>query len=135
MNNSRPIRSPSPLAGVDDVATEETSSPELTVVQFRHRRRPGDGTSVTQHPTLTLSRTLIESSSVDTGGKRSSASYSDPGKKGRRVTAAEGLDKRGKRRMQNNLAQRAFRARRKITNKHVRRVSSSYIRLACGVVS
>jgi hypothetical protein len=44
----------------------------------------------------------------------------DPDEKANRAAAAEGLSKGDKRRMQNKLAQRAFRARSKIVNKHVR---------------
>jgi len=43
----------------------------------------------------------------------------DPSEKADRAAAAEGLNKGDKRRMQNKLAQRAFRARSKIVNKHV----------------
>jgi hypothetical protein len=118
MKNNGPIRSPSPLFGVDAVATEETTSPELTEVQIRQRKRPSEGTPVLRHPSLILSRALIQSLSVDPGGKRSSASHPDPEEKGRRAAAAEGLNKSDKRRMQNKFAQRAHRARNKIANKH-----------------
>lgn len=135
MKKNGPIRSPSPLFGVDDVASEETTSPELTEVQSRHRKRPSEGTPITRHPSLILSRALNQSLSVDTGGKRSSAYHSDPEEKGRRAAAAEGLDKSDKRRMQDKFAQRAFRARSKIANKHVSRVPTLYIHLSCRVVS
>jgi hypothetical protein len=131
MNNNRPIRSPSPLAAADDVATDGTSSPELTEITTRHRKGPSDGTPITRHPSLSLSTILNLSLNGDICGKRSSASQPDLEEKGRRAAVAEGLDKSEKRRMQNKLAQRAFRARSKITNKHVGRVSSSYIRLTC----
>lgn len=49
----------------------------------------------------------------------------DPSEKADRAAAAEGLNKGDKRRMQNKLAQRAFRARSKIVNKHVSICSSS----------
>jgi hypothetical protein len=134
MNNNGPIRSPCPLSGVEDVATEETISPELTEVRTRHRELPSDGTPITQYPSLTLSRILNQSFSVDTGGIRLSASHPDLKETRRRAAAAEGLDKSDKRRMQNKLAQRACRARSKITNKHVSRIPSLYIRLPCRVV-
>jgi hypothetical protein len=43
----------------------------------------------------------------------------DPEEKAMRAAAAEGLAKPDKRRMQNKLAQRAFRARSRVTNKQV----------------
>ena len=107
---------------------EEGSSPELTEIhdhnnhEHGHRRRASD-TTPSRTPTTSKRRNASLSISTGTGGggsrRRMSTSHLDPEEKARRAAAAEGLDKGDKRRMQNKLAQRAFRARSKIVNKTV----------------
>ena len=107
---------------------EEGSSPELTEIhehndhEHGHRRRASD-TTPSRTPTISKRRNTSLSISAGTGGggsrRRMSTSHLDPEEKARRASAAEGLDKGDKRRMQNKLAQRAFRARSKIVNKSV----------------
>jgi hypothetical protein len=101
-------RSPSPLFEVD-----ETSSPELTELQ-QPRRRASESLSSTPRDGHSSKRRGFSLSIPQ------DRSRLDPDEKANRAAAAEGLSKGDKRRMQNKLAQRAFRARSKIVNKHVR---------------
>ena len=102
------IRSPSPLFEVD-----ETPSPELTELQHP-RRRASESYSSTPRGERSSSKRRGFSMSIPQDRSRL-----DPDEKANRAAAAEGLNKGDKRRMQNKLAQRAFRARSKIVNKHV----------------
>lgn len=110
-NNVKPAtRSPSPLYEID-----ETSSPELTEVATIRQR----SFSVSDSP---LCIDIPKRFSLGGGGKvgrRLSTSALDPEEKAMRAAMAEGLSKGDKRRMQNKLAQRAFRARNKVVNKQV----------------
>ena len=110
------IRSPSPLFEVD-----ETPSPELTELQHP-RRRASESYSSTPRGERSSSKRRGFSMSIPQDRSRL-----DPDEKANRAAAAEGLNKGDKRRMQNKLAQRAFRARSKIVNKHVSSSSSSFI--------
>jgi len=103
------IRSPSPLFEVD-----ETSSPELTELQHPRRRASESCSVSTPRGVRSLSKRRGLSMSISQDRSRL-----DPDEKANRAAAAEGLNKGDKRRMQNKLAQRAFRARSKIVNKHV----------------
>jgi len=107
-------RSPSPLFEVDD-----TSSPELTELQHP-RRRASESFSVSTPRDGSSSKRRVYSMSIPQDRSRL-----DPDEKANRAAAAEGLNKGDKRRMQNKLAQRAFRARSKIVNKHVSTFPSS----------
>lgn len=107
-------RSPSPLFEVDD-----TSSPELTELQHP-RRRASESFSVSTPRDGSGSKRRVYSLSIPQDRSRL-----DPDEKANRAAAAEGLNKGDKRRMQNKLAQRAFRARSKIVNRHVSTFPSS----------
>ena len=107
-------RSPSPLYEVDT-----TPSPELTELQHP-RRRASESFSVSTPRDGSSSKRRGYSMSIPQDRSRL-----DPDEKANRAAAAEGLNKGDKRRMQNKLAQRAFRARSKIVNKHVSTFSSS----------
>jgi Asp-tRNA(Asn)/Glu-tRNA(Gln) amidotransferase B subunit len=96
----------------------DDSSPELNEIQ-QSRRRASDTTPSSSLPPLSTRKRRVASISITTSGSRMSTSHLDPEEKARRAAAAEGLDKGDKRRMQNKLAQRAFRARSKIVNKSV----------------
>jgi hypothetical protein len=106
----QPIRSPSPLFEVD-----ETPSPELTEVPHL-RRRASESVSYSTHRDESSNSTKRRGYSISTPSERV---HLDSDEKARRAAAAEGLSKGDKRRMQNKLAQRAFRARSKVVNKHV----------------
>jgi hypothetical protein len=92
---------------------DEESSPEMTEIIATRRNT----FSASESPLdLDIPR---RSSAGAKFGRRLSISALDPEEKAMRAALADGLSKPDKRRMQNKLAQRAFRARNKVTNKQV----------------
>jgi len=110
VNTKRSSRSPSPLYEID-----EESSPEMTEI-IATRRNTFSAPDSPFNLELEHSR---RSSAGAKFGRRLSISALDPEEKAMRAALADGLSKPDKRRMQNKLAQRAFRARNKVTNKQV----------------
>ena len=96
----------------------------MTEVQ-ESRRRASESlpTRSTSQP-LSSSKRRGYSISTPQGGR----SHLDTEEKALRAAAGEGLNKGDKRRMQNKLAQRAFRARSKVVNKNV--CLSFYLQIA-----
>ena len=97
---------------------EEVSSPEFT--EIRHRRVLSDTTPFTSPRTTAKPRQQSLDITTHKGAcRRSSTSHLYPEERPERAGAAQGLKKGDKRRMQNKLAQRAFRARTKIVKNDV----------------